>query len=357
MPEISIIVAAYNMERYLDQCLSSIQQQTFHDIEVIVIDDGSTDKTAQICDKYASMDKRFYSFHKKNEGVCAARNDGLKMASGEWCLFCDADDWLPENACQIIYESGKANDSDVIWASNEKVTSKGNIDMQIFCEPFFLNERKDIDKLILLMLDWQTTPRPLKNRGNLNVCWNKAMRTKMLKEQNILFNGAVGHMSEDMLFNLYVFRAAQSVSYVTQNIYYYRQVDISAANGFMRGGFNWNDALFAAIEDFIENTTNDSEFKEQLYRAYYHMVVERFKRVVEKYCYHPNNLNKRSEIQQELRENIHKTIYQDAVRKVDKRTLSILGKCYCLVIKLKSVVAVNGLYHLAFGMRKLTRKL
>lgn len=354
-PGVSIIVAAYNMEKYLDECLSSIQQQTFGDIEVIVVDDGSTDKTGEICDRFASGDARFHIVHKKNEGVCAARNDGLKRAIGEWCLFCDADDWLEKDACRIIYENGKKTNADIIWAGNKKVTPAGCIDMQIFNESFLLTERREIDKLILLMLDWKTTPRTMKSKGNINVCWNKAMRTVMLQKKGIMFDASVGHMTEDMLFNLYAFKAADSVSYVTESIYFYRQVERSAANGFMRGGFAWNDALFAAIEEFIENATDDPVFKEQLYCSYYHMVIERFKRAVEKYCFHSNNLNNKHETKQELKKNIQKKIYQDAARKVDRSTLTKVGRCYCFVIKRKSVIGVTILYNCVESLRRLSR--
>ena len=83
-PEISIIVPIYNVEKYLDKCIKSIQIQTFSDIEIILVDDGSTDKSGSICDSYAAVDKRIHVIHKENSGVSAARNTGIRSARGKY---------------------------------------------------------------------------------------------------------------------------------------------------------------------------------------------------------------------------------------------------------------------------------
>jgi|GEM_PF-389631 len=94
MPKISVIIPTYNVERYLSRCLNSVLSQTFKDFEIVVVNDGSSDKTGEICDEYASIDKRIRVVHKENEGVSAARNVGIENAHGEWCCFIDSDDWV-----------------------------------------------------------------------------------------------------------------------------------------------------------------------------------------------------------------------------------------------------------------------
>lgn len=93
-PIISIIVPVYNGDKYLSRCVDSILNQTFQDWELLLVDDGSTDKSGEICDEYAIKDKRIKAFHKKNGGVSSARNYGIKHIEGEWIMFCDADDEL-----------------------------------------------------------------------------------------------------------------------------------------------------------------------------------------------------------------------------------------------------------------------
>ena len=91
---ISIIIPVYNVEKYLAKCLDSVLHQTYHDIEVILVDDGSIDESGIICDEYAKRDNRISVYHRENCGVSATRNFGLKKAKGEWILFVDSDDWI-----------------------------------------------------------------------------------------------------------------------------------------------------------------------------------------------------------------------------------------------------------------------
>lgn len=104
-PIISVIVPAYNAEKYLRRCIDSILAQTFTDFELLLIDDGSTDKSGEICDEYADKDARIRVFHKPNGGVSSARNVGLDNALGEYICFCDADDWVDTHWLQGFIEA------------------------------------------------------------------------------------------------------------------------------------------------------------------------------------------------------------------------------------------------------------
>ena len=108
-PAISIIVPVYNAEKYLRRCIDSILSQSFTDFELILIDDGSTDLSPQICDEYASRDNRIKLIYKKNAGVSAARNDGLDIAQGEFITFVDSDDWVDERYLECLYKNKKYN--------------------------------------------------------------------------------------------------------------------------------------------------------------------------------------------------------------------------------------------------------
>ena len=97
MYKISVIIPVYNVENYLKRCLNSVLNQTLKDIEIICVNDGSTDDSAQICEEYALKDERFSVFHQENKGVSAARNKGLSLAEGEYICFIDSDDSIKEN--------------------------------------------------------------------------------------------------------------------------------------------------------------------------------------------------------------------------------------------------------------------
>lgn len=111
MPKISVIVPIYNTEKYLHRCIDSILTQTFNDLELLLIDDGSIDKSGVICDEYAKKDTRIRVFHKENGGVSSARNLGLDNAKGEWITFVDSDDWIENDAYNSI---AMYNDKEII---------------------------------------------------------------------------------------------------------------------------------------------------------------------------------------------------------------------------------------------------
>ena len=105
---ISVIVPIYNAEKYLDKCLTSIVNQTYADIEIILVNDGSTDESLAICKKYEQDDERIVVINKRNEGLVRARKDGIRMAKGEYITFVDADDWIDITTYEKVY-TGKAD--------------------------------------------------------------------------------------------------------------------------------------------------------------------------------------------------------------------------------------------------------
>lgn len=114
VPAISIIVAVYNAEHYLNRCIESLLSQTFTDFEVLLINDGSTDNSGVICDEYAKNDPRFKAFHRANHGVGSTRHFGLAQAKGEYTLHVDPDDWLDDNTLQALYDTACSQQADMV---------------------------------------------------------------------------------------------------------------------------------------------------------------------------------------------------------------------------------------------------
>ena len=130
MEKISIIIPAYNAEKYIGRCLESILRQTFPDFKVICVDDGSTDKTAEICRGYAERDERIAVVSKENGGAPAARNTGLQYAKGEYITFVDADDWLEPRMYEVLYIQAKENDADISVVGFSKDFESGSRNME-----------------------------------------------------------------------------------------------------------------------------------------------------------------------------------------------------------------------------------
>ena len=102
--KVSIIVPIYNAEKWLEKCINSIIKQLYHNIEILLVNDGSTDKSLEICQKFAKKDNRIIIIDKPNEGVSKSRNIGIEKATGEYIKFVDSDDWLEENTCEELVE-------------------------------------------------------------------------------------------------------------------------------------------------------------------------------------------------------------------------------------------------------------
>lgn len=122
-PCISVIVPVYKAEKYIDECVESILNQTFTDLELILIDDGSPDNCGVICDEYAKKDDRVRVFHQENLGVCAARNVGIDNAKGKYITFVDSDDYITKNALEILYNDIVVHNADIACASGRKFYS------------------------------------------------------------------------------------------------------------------------------------------------------------------------------------------------------------------------------------------
>lgn len=199
-PKISVIVPVYNVELYVSRCIESILAQTFNDFELLLINDGSTDKSGIICDQYAKTDKRIRVFNKKNGGVSSARNLGLSEAIGEWISFIDADDWLSADFFQI----GDHMKADVIQKSyyeNNELTSEVR---KIMIRDYELTEKEKIYRFFV------------KKRNN--ALWDKIIYRNAIKDNRFNENVNIG---EDFLFFLSIIRNINTYAFSSIGHYNY----------------------------------------------------------------------------------------------------------------------------------------
>jgi raffinose-raffinose alpha-galactotransferase len=113
-PLVSVIIPVFNVEQYIERCVESVINQEYKNIEIILVDDGSTDQSGMLCDELATKDERIHVIHKKNGGLSSARNSGLEHASGEWVTFIDSDDWVTEDYVSGMYNTAEMSKADVV---------------------------------------------------------------------------------------------------------------------------------------------------------------------------------------------------------------------------------------------------
>lgn len=206
---ISVIVPVYNVERYLSKCIESILGQSYENLEIILIDDGSTDCSGEICDKYAKLDNRIIVIHKENGGASSAKNAGLRIANGKYLSFVDSDDYL--EPCAYLYMISKLNEyhADVIHCCYRDIYvnfSKDRVS-QDFIEKFGTEEY-----LRRFTTDW-----------SCGLLWNKLYRRKIF--QDIYFEE--GHKIDDEFFTYQGIMNAEEIIYCPKVIYNYRKRESS----------------------------------------------------------------------------------------------------------------------------------
>ena len=211
-PKISVIVPVYNVEDYLEDALNSIVNQTFDDIEVLMIDDGSTDNSRYIIEKYALDYDNFYAFHKKNDGLPITRNYGLKFAKGEYVYFMDSDDFLISDAFEKMYNCASKYNSDVVTANfyryNDNKTWFHIINEYVFNELESNLYNVNLNQYHKLIWDMPV--------------WNKIYKKEFLDENNIRFvNDRV--IFEDNIFSTEIYIKAKTVSVLKDCVYCWRK--------------------------------------------------------------------------------------------------------------------------------------
>lgn len=201
----SIIVAVYNTEAYLDKCLQSILNQTFTDFEVILINDGSLDKSAEICEKYAQIDKRIRLIHQENQGVSATRNTALGMASAPYIIWVDADDWIEEDLLAEVKNSIDQTAADIILFDYCIVKDTQCHKHTLKYHEGFLNKKEAMSALAL-------------DEELQSYLWNKAFKRSLF--ERISFPN-IYRMMEDYAIMHLLFHRADTFYYLPRPLYYY----------------------------------------------------------------------------------------------------------------------------------------
>lgn len=215
---ISVIVPIYNVEKYLNRCVESIVNQTYKDLEIILVDDGSPDNCPQICDSWAEKDNRIKVVHKENGGLSDARNAGMRNATGEVVSFIDSDDWIESNMFEKMLSQMEQDNSDIVSCGVKWVEENGKI---------LKNDTVDQHET----LDTHSAMSELINDGKLKQhVWNKIYKTELIKD--ILFEKGKYH--EDVFWSYQIIGKAECVSVVTDSFYYY----VQRTNSIMGEGFS-----------------------------------------------------------------------------------------------------------------------
>lgn len=235
--KVSIIVPVYNAEEHLKECVDSVLAQTLEEFELILIDDGSTDKSPEICDEFAK-DPRIRVIHKENAGPGEARNTGLEAATGEFIGFVDADDFVSPNMFKLLYEAAEKENADL--AICDFIAQKKDSSLNIKSDNSGDNvyEKAAVDESILPYFFGYTDSEMLHYKSfypfadYASYIWLCIFRTSVIKDNNIHFESQKTYFNEDNLFNLSVVANSKKIVHIAKYLYFYGDSDSSLTKSY-----------------------------------------------------------------------------------------------------------------------------
>lgn len=208
---ISVIVPIYNVEKYLQRCVDSIINQTYRNLEIILVNDGSPDNCPKMCDDYAKKDSRIKVVHKENGGLSDARNVGMEVATGEYISFIDSDDWIELNMIELLYNNLIETDSD-ISSGGIRMVWEGSASSRLLMS---INE----DDLFVFNSSEEALRELIEGNKVVQTVWNKLYKTLVLRD--VIF--PVGKINEDEYWSWQVFAKAKRVVSIGFPVYNYLQ--------------------------------------------------------------------------------------------------------------------------------------
>lgn len=261
---VSIIVPVYNVASYLEQCLDSIKNQTYQNLQIVLVDDGSDDESGLICDRYAEADQRFLTIHKQNGGLSSARQMGVAAVSGEYTMFVDADDWIELDTVERCIGKIKKYDADCVLFSYVKEYPGKSVVIPVMNKDYYFAEddaKKKVYRRLYGPLDDEL--RHPERLFNLETCDMKLYKTELVKKGQYFDTKEVGS-SEDGLFNMDALYECDSFYYINQPFYHYRKGTQSLTSTYRPQLMDQWEKLFEIMRDMIEKKKLSKVYTEAL---------------------------------------------------------------------------------------------
>lgn len=313
------------MGEYLRECLDSLLNQKTSDIEIILVNDGSTDNSLSICKEYQEKDSRIVVVDQKNSGANVARNAGIDRATGEWVYFVDGDDCLNTDVCTVLEKYMNA-DLDVIIFSYNKLKNGAKIPYKTVCSEMFLFG-KDFRDLQLSTLNRMGPYQLNMQYFDCVSIWNKLYRRSFLRENNLKFVENMPKL-QDLTFNLKVYECAKKGQYVNEIIYNYRINEKSVSNRYQPNIDKKFEIINAYLKKFVEDK-NDSEF----YQAFHERIATHLRTcIVLKYC-NKNNPSQYRKRKKQFLKLMNQEPYCTAMKNVDVSHFNVQERILSWLIK------------------------
>ena len=337
MEEISVIIPFYNGEKYIEQCLNSIINQTYRNIKIYCIDDGSTDKSKDVIKKYVQIDKRICYIYKQNGGVSSARNLGINTAKSKWITFVDVDDKLPKDALEN-YISKDMNKFDIIIGKINIINNKNiTISRNFYEKTHEIINKNEIYESIFYNKEFS-------KYTYIEMPFSKLYNLDFIKKNNIEFTLGIKY-GEDVIFNIKAVCKANNIKFVNNIVYDYYINSESVSNKFDNNLIDNYDLFLTELKKELKNLNLYSLHKKE----WNYFVFRQLMKYCKKYFFNKNNKQIKKENKRKFIEIIQKDRYKEALGDIDKKVLSKKQKIVYYFIVRKKYFVLSLVFKLKRG--------
>lgn len=324
--KMSVIVIAYNTkEKYLRNCIKSIINQSLKEIEIIIVNDGSTNNVKNVCEQYAENDKRIKIINQSNQGESVARNVGIQNATTNHITFVDSDDWIEENMCEELYKYiTKINEQYDVIVFNCMVDYINRSVKNDFYNKNGLLTKEDIKQIQLQNIE-KGISKYYPPEANISVVWAKVYNKEFIEKYDIKCIPNIIRMP-DALFNMEAFEKAEKIYVFPEYFYHYQKNDFAVCQRYSKDTINYYETYIKYVKEYIEKYNKEEEFTDILNVK----IITSIDKYMYNYFFHKDNPKKFKEIEKEFKGLLQKEEYQLAMKEVKQE---YLGKYQKLVLK------------------------
>ena len=254
MDLVSVVVPVYNVEGYLQRCVDSILSQTYKNLEIILVDDGSPDNSGELCDKFAKSDSRIRVIHKENAGQGLARNDGMNLATGQYITFVDSDDWIGLDHIENLYTNMKKHQGDVVLGNHTRACANGQrIEKKISLNKKTYEDEEIINNIVIRLIGADlSSPKDVMINSSVSM---NLYSMELIRKHNIQFVSERFAVAEDFYFNVdYLYHCKRVVYCEDEFGYFYYENFQSTCEKYNPQRFqrtlNYFDLIRKRVEDY-----------------------------------------------------------------------------------------------------------
>ncbi len=264
MKSVSVIIPVYNVEKYLPKCLDSVIGQSYKELEIICVNDGSPDNSLAVLEAYSEKDNRIKIITQKNQGASIARNTGIAAATGDYMVFLDSDDWIDLEAIEAAVSVAEKNNSDVVMWGYVREFAENSLEKKIFDgdKVFDANESREIHRRIVGLCGKELASP--ENADSIVTVWGKLYKASIIKENGLEFVDIKLISTEDLLFNLHYFGFVKECAFIDKPYNHYRKDnETSLTRSYQAKLFTQWSELYSRIRAYI----NENNLGEDFHRA------------------------------------------------------------------------------------------